>query len=195
MKYCFILFSCFFFLHSAHGKTARKLILTIGISHFKDKSYHKLEYASKDGKKLSQFLKKSWKDISFKRNLSSTPKKKISKAIILNSLREIESANFSKEDIVIIYISTHGTLAKNKTTGKLEKYLVTSLTKSKDITCTGLPFKTLKKIFHRLKSQKKALILDSCFSGTGKSVFSQAVKKEIQKYKGVLPLYREFNVA
>ena len=154
MKYYFFLIYFLLVYQSIEAKTERRLILTIGISHFKDKNYHKLKYASKDGKKLSQFLKKSWKEISFEKNIFSTSNKKISKGSILRSLREIENKNYSEQDIVIIYISTHGTLAKNKTTGKLEKYLVTSQTDSKNISETGLPFKTLKDFFTKLKSKK-----------------------------------------
>jgi hypothetical protein len=195
MKFLYLFIFLLIFPPQVKAKESRRIILTIGISHFKDKTYHNLKYASKDGTKLGKFLEQSWKNITYKKNLFSTKKKNITKKMIMASLREIQRKNFSKDDIVIIYISTHGTLTKNKRTAKLEKYLVTSTTDSKNIENTGFPFKKLQQIFRQLKSQKKALILDSCFSGTGKSVFSNEVKEEIKKYKGVLAPYEEFNVA
>ena len=182
-KQIIFLFLLFLILEEVQAKKPRNLLLSIGISHFEDKNWNQLQYASKDATSIHKKLinnKKGWNKL-----LVTSPKgkRKVSHIDFINALKILKKQNVDSKDIVIIYISTHGTIFQNQKTGELGRYIVTSNTRFDQVDKTALPYRYLINFFQSLKSKKKVLILDSCYSGTGKSQFSPKVKIALKKLK------------
>src|SRR5262249_46459206 len=87
------------------------------------------------------------------------------------------------DDVVVVYVSTHGTLARDAH-GSLERYLVTSDTHLDDVRSTGLLLSDVEAALDALPSRKKVLILATCHSGAGKSLLPPEVLRELEGTKG-----------
>jgi hypothetical protein len=182
-KQIFLFIFCGLFLGTASAKTPRKLLLSVGISHFEDLRWNPLRFAFKDASSIHHKL--SEEGTSWNKLLMASPsgKESVGYKDLLKALDLLKQQNTSPQDIVIIYISTHGTIFQNQKTGALGRYIVTSDTQFHNVDQTALPYKKLMALFRHLKSKKKVLILDSCYSGTGKSQLSPKVKMALKKLK------------
>ncbi|MFN7133914.1 MAG: caspase domain-containing protein, partial [Myxococcales bacterium] len=98
------------------------------------------------------------------------------------ALDELAKANTSADDTVVVYVSSHGTLARDAR-GELRRYLVVRDSRLKDIPGTALAMDTLKAKFDGLRSRKKLLVLATCHSGAGKSLLPANVQKELDGVK------------
>lgn len=171
---------------SLYSETPKRLILTIGISSYEDSYWTPLKYSNKDAKDMKVFFSEMAEPkFDWHESLVTDPeagKLSVNQKDILEAFEKLKEANTSEKDIVIVYISTHGTIDwKN---GKLERFIVSSDSNSKNIANTALPYNDLVKIFRGLKSKKRALIMDYCHSGTGKSVLTPEMLLEMEKRKG-----------
>ncbi|MBF0360660.1 MAG: caspase family protein [Oligoflexia bacterium] len=177
---------------------SRTFVLSIGIANFHDKHWDNLKFTAKDAIAFDTFFKNEaekehrsqWREL-----LVANKEKNnfVSDKDILEALKRLKNDNRMEQDIVIVYLSTHGTIYENPDTGKLGRYIVTSNTDYNEVDKTSFAYDKLLEIFHSLKSKRKVLILDTCYSGTGKSFLTQKAKIEIDKQKG--DYYQEDEVA
>lgn len=169
-----------------NNKSPNRLILSIGISSFGDPYWKDLKYPEKDASKILNFMnKEASPNFTWSKLLTqeTSKNKGVSKMDIISSMIQLKKANISENDIVIVYVSTHGTIDRDEN-GTISRYMVTSDTNSRDIAKTGLKYDSFLKLFRSLKSQKKALILDYCHSGTGKSKLTADMWLELESRKG-----------
>jgi hypothetical protein len=161
----------------------KKLFLSIGISSYSDKRWPSLAFSGKDADDLSSALRANF----YEGQLLSDQDRKSSvrKADILLALSQLQQQNVSEDDTVIVYLSTHGTLAQGLEGGtrSIQKYLVAQDTVYDQINETGLAFRDLLNRFQSLKSRRKALIIDSCYSGVGKAHITPAMLAFMSKQK------------
>jgi hypothetical protein len=167
-------------------KGPRRFLVSIGISSFSDPLWNRLQYAAKDAHDVFQTLSGRFEG-GWLLTTDSEADKKVTADKIRQIFKRLEKANLHPEDTVLIYISSHGTIGKrlNARTQSysLDKYLVTFETQSELPLETSLSHEELFEQFSKLPSRRKALILDTCYSGTGKSRLSPRMMALLERQK------------
>jgi uncharacterized caspase-like protein len=166
----------------AAAHAPRRLALLIGISQFDDGEWRPLRYAAKDARDLGHVLSErttgNFAQATILADRSTTARKSIEAAF-----RDLASANADPDDTVLVYVSSHGTLARDHA-GELKRYLVARDTKMSDVPATGIAMDDLAREFEKLRSRRKVLVLATCHSGSGKSTLPADVAEELQGTKG-----------
>jgi hypothetical protein len=160
----------------------KRLALVVGINTFKDNRWPPLKHAVNDANELGKILEDPKKGHFDQVEILSDPNG--------TNLKQIEEAterllrqNKSPDDTVLVYFSTHGTLARDPD-GVLTRFLVTTDSDQDRIRDTAFKIRSLEERFERLPSKKKALILASCHSGSGKSALPQPIAGDLSGIKG-----------
>jgi hypothetical protein len=160
----------------------KRLALLVGIDTFPDVRWPDLKHARKDAQILAEMLRDSkrgyFDHVSVLSDEAGT-----SLPELTGALDDLARRNTSPRDTVVVYFSTHGTLAYGPD-GELSRYLVTTDTDQMHIRDTALRVRDLLDRFDRLPSQRKVLILASCHSGAGKSALPVPVATELKGIKG-----------
>lgn len=176
--------------------TPKVLGLFIGIQEYKDPFWHDLKYPKKDVQDMVDFFTNNPTiELDYKMVLTR-PEDTTRDTIFNNRLDEFKMKNSSEKDIVIVYISSHGTLTKELVTiiedGELRKeprkvpYILTSDSHEGKVTDSALALGKIIEWFEKLKSRQKVLILDMCHSGdSGKSQLSPDQAAMINSAKGI----------
>ncbi len=175
--------------------TPKVLGLFIGISGFEDPVWHDLNYPEKDVQDMVNFFSENW-TMALDDKMVLTGSEKTTRDHVLNyALRTFGLKNASEEDVVIVYISGHGTLTRDfaitTTLGMTVKepckrpFIVASDTQSDRVAETAIPLHQITQWFENIKSRRKALILDMCHSGLGKSQISPYQEELIYSAKGI----------
>ncbi len=174
--------------------TPKVLGLFIGISDYKDVLWHDLKYPKKDVADMVGFFENSdAMNLDYKAVLT-TPEKTTRDYILNEALDAFEMKNTSEKDIVIAYISGHGTLTHellqviNSDGGTIpvkRPYIVTSDTREGKVEDSAISMNKITDWFDKLRSRRKILILDLCHSGLGKSQISPEDRKKIRSAKGI----------
>lgn len=139
-----------------------KWALAIGISNFKDTSIN-LRFAAKDATDFSNFLvnKENFK----KDHVKLLTDQNATRENILNAIGSgFLGKNAHKDDLVLIYVSSHGSKARKEAGGL--NFLVTHDTDKFKLGDTGIPMQRLTDLIKsQIKSDRVVLILDVCHSG------------------------------
>jgi len=161
------------------------LALAIGVNEFRDSHWPSLRYAGNDAEQIAALLDEQGQYAS-----TVVTGAQVSRQRVLDALDELSATNRHKSDTVVVYVSTHGTLARD-IDGSLSQVLVLSDTDHEAPSDTGLRLADVIQRFERLVSQRKVLVLATCYSGAGKSSLSQSVKTYLSGLKSapVQPLY------
>ena len=160
----------------------KRIALLIGINQYVDKSWHPLRFAAKDARDLAGVLK-SRRHGRFDKILIHTHKAQTTRKAILKTLRQLLHLNTHRKDTVFVYISAHGTLARDSRL-QLRRFIVTSDTQSRKVVKTGLSLRLLQAFFTKLNSERKVMLLATCHSGAGKSRLSKSMINELSTIKG-----------
>ncbi len=141
---------------------ADKWAIVVGISNFKDPSIN-LKYAAKDATDFRNFLiaKENFKadHVQLLTDANATKEKIISK------LGEGWLGKLArKDDLVLIYVSSHGSASQEQVG---VNFLVSHDTDKYKLISTGLPMQWLTKIIQeQVKASRVVVILDVCHSGS-----------------------------
>ena len=159
----------------------RRLALLVGISEFDDAQWRDLRYASKDARDLGAALEDPRRGRFDRVRVLTTPEE-TTRASVLAALRELRREATRPDDIVVVYVSSHGTLARDPR-GELKRYLVTREASFRSIPTTALPIDELKAEFDQLPSRRRLLMLATCHSGGGKSLLPRELEAELAGIK------------
>ncbi len=162
--------------------SGRRLAVLIGVDRTSDEAWPALQFASSDASELARVLRA---DGRFETELLVTGPL-TTRPSVLAALERLKERNRSPADVVVVYFSGHGTLAK-KPGGELGRFLVTSDAKRRDPVGTALSVDELDRLFDALPSRRKALVLAACHSGGGKSRLPEEVEAELKGLKGPSP--------
>jgi tetratricopeptide (TPR) repeat protein len=142
---------------------ANKWCLCIGISNFKDTSIN-LKYSAKDATDFKNFVIK-------KGNFQADHVKLLvdENATRQNIIDQLGDGWLAKQvepdDLVLVYISSHGSQALDEAKGV--NFLVTYDTNKNSLLATGIPMQWLSKIIEQqVKSKRTVILLDVCHSGS-----------------------------
>jgi hypothetical protein len=163
----------------AEAFAPRRLALLVGIQGFDDPEWRALRYPEADAAALAAVLRDpergAFDDVEV---LAGGPTRDEVRA----ALRRLAERSRDERDTVVVYVSSHGTLARDAV-GALRRYLVSRDTRVADVPGTALPMDELKADFDRLRSRRKVLVLATCHSGSGKSLLPDAVQAELAGMK------------
>lgn len=87
-------------------------------------------------------------------------------------------------DTLLIYFSGHGSL---RVADRQEPYLLFSDSELDDLPGTALSLTELEEALAQVPAQRKVLIVDSCFSGTDKSVYPEETRSILDSLRGAEP--------
>lgn len=139
-----------------------KWALAIGISNFKDPSIN-LKYAAKDATDFTNFLVEKG---NFKKDhVRLLTDEKATRQNIIDNLGDKWLGKLAhKNDLIIVYVSSHGSRSQEDAGGV--NFLVAHDTDKNSLLATGIPMQWLTKMIkEQVKSDRVVLILDVCHSG------------------------------
>jgi hypothetical protein len=163
----------------AAAHAPRRLALVVGIQRFDDPRWRPLRFAEADARDLAAVLADpalgAFDEV---RVLADGTTRDELRA----ALRELGDKDRDERDTVLVYVSSHGSLARDAA-GQLRRYLVTRDARISELPETGLSMDELKADFDRLRSRRKVLVLAACHSGSGKSLLPEGVQAELAGIK------------
>lgn len=166
---------------------ARRFALVVGIPRAADERWRALQFAEKDVEDVSRVLRDP-RGGHYQRVTTLTSAEQTTKAALLAAVRDLGRQADRADDIVVLYVSAHGTLARDGR-GELARYLVTSDSDFSKPSQTALSIAELQGAFSEVPSKRRVLVLATCHSGGGKSLLSDDVSRELASLKGpVRPL-------
>src|SRR6266540_3754726 len=163
----------------ARAHAPRRLALVIGIDRFDDPQWRPLRFPEADAASVAAVLRDpergAFDDVEV---LAEGP----SRGEIREGLRRLADRSRDERDTVVVYVSSHGTLARDGV-GRLRRYLVARDTRAADVPGTGVSMDDLKADFDRIRSRRKVLVLAACHSGAGKSLLPDDIQAELAGVK------------
>jgi hypothetical protein len=159
----------------ARALQPRRLALLVGVQAFDDPAWRPLRFPEADAAALAEVLRDpargAFDDVEVLPPGAD-------RASVRAALQRLAARSRDEQDTVVLYLSTHGTLARDGA-GALRRYLVLADTRMADVPGTGLSMDELKSDFERLRSRRKVLVLAACHSGGGKSLLPEGVQQEL----------------
>ncbi len=157
----------------------RRLALLVGVGRFDDGDWKPLRYPRKDAADLAEVLRDPARGAFDQVEvLAADP----TRAELRAALARLADQNRDERDTVLVYFSSHGTLARDGR-GDLRRWLVARDTRFDDVSSTGLSLEELRQDFDRLRSRRKVLVLAACHSGSGKSLLPPDIQEELATTK------------
>lgn len=139
----------------------QKIALVVGINRSRQSKYWSpLLYAKRDAQRMATSLRTQAKFDHIM--LLNTPAQTTTRSL-LQALQRLNSLVKNSEDLVVVYLSSHGTVSQGR-----ERFLVTSDTK-RNVSRSGLAVKTIRLKLRKLRSRRIALILAACYTGSSES--------------------------
>jgi uncharacterized caspase-like protein len=148
------------------ARAPRRVALVVGIDRYNDPTFPSLQHAEDDARDMAANLSSAVVGgFGEVRVLLSGD---TSRDSILEALREVRDT-LRRDDVLVVYFSGHGTRRRHAD-GSWHRYLVPSDATVADLPRTALDLAELQSFFSSLAPARKALIVDACFDGEGRSV-------------------------
>ena len=169
------------------GPVRAKYALVIGVGKFKDPKITPLQYAAKDARDVADFLKDPRWGRFDPANVILLTNEQATRANILKSLQQL-ILSAGEDDLVFLYISSHGSPHKGESDLRTIGYIVTYDASYDSIFVDGLKYEDLSENVALIKARRKAVFLDTCYSGQasstgGKMLFIEPVGVDSQTAK------------
>ncbi|MBN2496171.1 MAG: caspase family protein [Deltaproteobacteria bacterium] len=158
----------------------RRFALIVGVDEFEDERFPDLRYARADAETLAEAL-----DDGFDHVETLSAREQTTRTAIIKALARIGERADRPTDTVLVYFSTHGSLAQEPG-GELRRYLVASDTAMHLLSQTGLAVEGLLRAVEAMPSRRKLVILATCHSGRGKSQLSDSLSEALAALKAPL---------
>jgi len=145
----------------------RRVAVLIGIDDYLNPIFPDLRYAASDANALGDLMMAP-ETGGFDRVVRLADPRTTTRAAILRELRNIRS-DVARQDIFVLYFSGHGTLAVDGD-GDGQLFLLPADADPADLEGSAIHLDALRDFLATLATERKALIVDACFHGDGKSV-------------------------
>lgn len=142
----------------------QKYALVVGIGRFHDPGIPQLQYAAKDAKDFAAVLTDSPHGNFLPANVTLLTDEKATRAAILNSMQEL-FLRAREDDLVLLYVSTHGSPAQQEKGLGGIGYIVTHDTSLRNIWVDAIEYQDFAKKTSLIRARRKVAFLDTCFSG------------------------------
>jgi hypothetical protein len=148
------------------GFVRQKYALVVGIGNFRDPRIPRLQYTAKDARDIAQVLT----DPNYGRfdpaNVTVLTNETATRATILKGLQDLYVRS-APDDLVLIYISSHGSPSDRRLGLAGVGYIVTYDTSLDNVFVDALDYKQFSENVSLLRARRKVMLLDTCFSGQG----------------------------
>ncbi len=96
---------------AAEGLRPKKFVLSVGVGEFQSNLWHPLRYARKDASDIYNYFIKAPGQNFDGGVLVTDAEQPVSAASIIKAFERLKQDNRNEEDTVVVYVSTHGTVA------------------------------------------------------------------------------------
>lgn len=154
----------------------RRIAILVGVDEYEHPSFPDLSFADADASAMADVVG-SPQGGDFDRVVVLTRPETTTRAEILRQLRGVRE-DLERQDVFLLYFSGHGTLAAAEDgTGRL--FLLPGDASPSDLAGTALDLEDLRDFLSGLRAERKALVIDACFHGDGKSVVNPDVAPRV----------------
>ncbi len=154
----------------------RRVALLIGIGEYEDHLFPPLVHAANDAAEFGEVLEANEYG-GFDRVITLTSPVQTTQSRILTELVSLRN-DLRSQDTLVVYFSGHGTMRLNDR-DEPTLYLVASDTQARDLAGTAVELAEVQGFFTRIRAERKALIIDACFHGEGKSAVQPTIRQRI----------------
>ena len=162
----------------------RRVALLIGVDRYDAPLFPPLRYAGSDARALAETLG-SEQGGGFERIVLLDEPRETTRAAILRAVRGLQ-ADLLPNDLFVLYFSGHGTMVETAG-GEGRHYLLPSDAQPGDLVSTAIDLGVLEDFFGDVAAQRKALVVDACFHGEGKSVLDPDLAPRIDELLATVP--------
>lgn len=141
-----------------------KYALVVGIGTFKDPGIPRLQYAAKDARDLAAALVDPRYGRFAPANVTLLIDEKATRSNILTALQAL-FLQAREDDLVFVYVSSHGSPRKSELGLNGVGYIVTYDTALRSIFVDALDYEGFSRQVSTIRARRKAVFLDTCFSG------------------------------
>jgi hypothetical protein len=156
----------------------RRIAVLVGTNTYRHPAFPDLRFAADDASALAELLETP-DGGSFDEIVLLNDRDRTTRAAILDRLRSIR-LGLGRGDTLVLYFSGHGTMAMDAD-GKPRLYLLPMDADPGDLEHTALDLEGLRDFLSSLPAQRKALIVDACFNGKGKSAVDPSVQDRMEQ--------------
>lgn len=160
---------------------SRRVALVVGIDVYDDPSLGDLRFAAKDAADMATVLRDP--ELGGY-DVVSLVSGEVGRAAFWSAFRAIAST-VQRDDTVVVYVAGHGTLDLGP--GGTELFLLGSDATLSDAATTGIRVRELSDAVGEMAARRTALVLDTCYSGSGRSVLAPTVVRKLQGLRGPVP--------
>ncbi len=154
----------------------RRVAALVGVDAYSHPSFPDLRFAGSDATALAEVLRSE--DGGFDRvELFAGRSDRTSRSAILEGLRAVVE-ELRPEDVLVVYYSGHGTITRREG-GHGELYLLARDSHPGDLGATAIDLSVLQRWFSGLAPERKALVIDACFNGRGKSAVDPDLRADV----------------
>lgn len=146
------------------GPVRDKYALVVGIREFADPAIKDLQYSDKDARDFYEYLIDQKGGRFDPRNVKLLVNDGATRAAILVGLNDI-ILQAQEQDLVVVYISSHGSPAVESAGLQGVGYIVTHDTVWENVFVDSLEFQDFSEKVSRIKARRKVTFLDTCYSG------------------------------
>jgi hypothetical protein len=141
-----------------------KYALVVGIGTFKDPGIPRLQFAAKDARDLAAVLVDPRYGRFAPADVTLLTDEKATRSNILTALQDL-FLKAQEDDLVFVYVSSHGSPRRSELGLNGVGYIVTYDTALRSIFVDALDYEGFSRQVSVLKARRKAVFLDTCFSG------------------------------
>lgn len=141
-----------------------KLALIVGIGSFRDPKVPELRFAAKDARDLAAVLTDPRYGRFPPHNVTVLTDGEATRANILNALQDL-FLRAGEEDLVLLYLSSHGSPRRESSGLGGVGYLVTHDTTLDNIWLDSIDYESFSRRAGLIRARRKVIFLDTCFSG------------------------------
>ena len=168
---------------------SRRVALIVGIDAYDDQALGSLRFAAKDAADMATVLRDP--EVGGY-DVVSLVSGEVSGAAFWSAFRALAST-VQRDDTVVVYVAGHGTLDLGP--AGTELYLLPSDAWLADAATTGIRVRELSEAVGAMAARRTALVLDTCYSGTGRSALAPDVKRKLDGLRGPVPSPRALAVS
>ncbi len=153
----------------------RRQAILIGIDGYQDPTFPPLLHASTDASTLGEVLARAGTG-GFDRVQVLTGPEETTRAALFRVLAEA-AEDLRPVDELVVYFSGHGTRVWDPAREAWRRYLLVTDSRASHLEATAVELAELQAFFASLAPHRKALIIDACFSGDGKSAVRPSLEE------------------
>lgn len=154
-----------------------KYALIVGVGQFRDPQVPALRFAAKDARDLAAVLTDPRYGRFDKAKVRVLTDQQATRANILDSLQNL-ILEAGEDDLVLIYVSSHGSPQRDGAGLGGVGYIVTHDTALKNIWVDALDYQSFSARAAMIKARRKVVLLDTCYSGQASRTGEKALAIE-----------------